>query len=155
MGMILNASCETQHTQVFGHHFTLKPGQIKNFQDSIAHFLAINRRNLGFVGLPEEFEDPSYADTESGREILAEKKADGVKARCDYLRGIIYNNQVSMKQDLDRANIKADPRAFASQGEITAMEELVKYQQAKDDAELRKIEKIKQLEMHIGKAAVK
>jgi hypothetical protein len=144
----MNASAETQVFQAQGNWFTLKPGQIKNFNETIADFMSQERRYLGLVLLPEAFEDPTanYAATPEGKEILSKLKAQGVEARCNYLRQIVYNNQVSLRMDLEKANIKADPRAFASEGEVKAMEELVKYQQQDEDATQKKVEHIQALE---------
>ncbi len=153
MAMIMNASSEVQHTTVHGNHFTLKPGQIKNFQDSVGKFLAMERRYLGFVGLPEEFEEPAFQMTPEGKALIEAKRVEGVNNRCQYLRQLIFNNQVSMKQDLDKADMKVDPRIFASVGEINAMEELAKYQAAKDDGDAEKIARIKALEAKIGKVS--
>jgi hypothetical protein len=155
MGMIMNASCETVHTVVYGNHFTLKPGQMKNFTDHVGRFMAIERRYLGLVGLPDECEDPEFVKSPEGQAVLERARKEGIENRCKFLRELIYNNQVSLKNDLDRANIKADVRGFASEGEIAAMQELVKYQVAKDDTEAKKVEEIKKLEEKIGKVTIK
>ncbi len=151
MAFVMNASCETQETKVFGNYFTLTPGQIKNFQDHIAFELTTSRAHQGFVTLPDEFEDPSFKNSDAGKQIIAQKKAEGVNARCRYLKEIVYNNQVSLRQDLEKANIKADPRVFASAGEIAAMEDLARYQDKSEDEAKAKVERIKDLEKKIGK----
>lgn len=151
MAMIMNASVETVHTVVFGNHFTLKPGQMKNFTDHVGKFMSIERRYLGLVGLPEQCEDPEFLASPEGKAVVEAARKQGIENRCRHLRELVYNNQVSLKNDLDKANIKADPRAFASDGEIAAMQELVKYQVAKDDTEAKRVEEIKKLEEKIGK----
>lgn len=151
MALIMNASCEVQTFRVFGNTFTMKPGQIKQFQENMAHFIAVDRRDLGMVALPEELEDIDYRASEEGKKIIEEKRKEGVENRVRKLRELIFNEQVSLKQDLDQANVKADPRIFASKGMIGHYEELAKYQISKDDDEQRKVEHIKELESKIGK----
>jgi hypothetical protein len=60
-------------------------------------------------------------------------------------REIIYNNQVSLRRDLEVANIKADPAVFASKGEIESMRLVAKYQKRTEDAEQAKIDEVKKL----------
>lgn len=149
MSLVMNASAEVQEFKVFGNHFTLKPGQIKNFQENIAHFIAIERRGWGLVVLPEEFEDLDFRQSLEGQKLLEEKRAEGVAARIGRLKEIIYNNQVSLRRDLEMANIKADPKIYASDGEVSAYRELVKYQQKQEDAEQRKVDELKNLEKQV------
>jgi hypothetical protein len=149
MALILNASCEDQHVVVFGNHFSLKAGQIKNFEDKIAHFLATDRADRGLVSLPDEFMEPEYKTSEDGARILEEKRKQGVENRVRYLRQIAYNNEVSLRQDLEKANIKADPKSFASDGELRAYEELVKYQKKQDDGDAKKAAKIVELQKQL------
>ncbi len=153
MALILNASEKAQHVTVFGNHFVLKAGQVKNFQDNIAGFLSVDRADMGFVALPEEFMDPSYGATPEGKEIFEKARAQGVAARIRHLKQIVYNLQVSLRQDLDKNNIKADARTFASDGEIDAMEELLSYQKAEEDETKKKVDRIKEIESKLTKAS--
>lgn len=152
MGLVINASAETQEFKVFGNYFTLKPGQIKMFQENISRFIATNEttKGLGLVGLSDAFEDPSHKDSAEGKKELEARLKDGVDARVRTLRALVYNNQVSLRRDLEMANIKADPKAFASEGEVKAYEELVKYQKVNDDVEAAKVQRLKDLEKKIG-----
>lgn len=150
MALILNASCETQHFKVFGNHFSLKPGQIKNFTDEIAKFIGYQRRDQGLVELPAEYEEHEYMNSDAGKQRLLTFKAEGIKNRVLALRAVVYNNQVSLRQDLEKANMKIDPRVLASDGEVSAMEELAKYQDQGDDAAKNRLERIKELEKKIS-----
>lgn len=154
MPIVWNTSMEDQHTRVFGNHFVLKANQKKMFTDDIAGWLAVHRKDLGFMVLGPEFDDPEYATTEAGIKTLAEVKEEGVKNRIDHLRRIIYNNTVSLKKDLEAANIKIDPRSLASDGEIKAMEELVKYQRKEEDEAKLRADKFKALEDQLNKTEV-
>lgn len=153
MALVMNASAETANFKVYGNHFSMKPGQIKTFQDHVARFIAITdtTRNLGLVTLPDDLEDLDYRQSEDGKRTLDEKRKEGIDNRVSCLRQIIYNNQVSLRQDLERANIKADPRVYASLGEVKAYEELAGYQIHKEDEDKKKVDRIKALEAKINK----
>jgi len=149
MGMLYNATNETHQVKAFGNYFEFKPKQMKVLDDRISHWIATERFYLGIVALPEEFADPSFASSEEGKTILAEKTKQGVEAFCQRLRERIKNVEVSLRQDLEKANIKADPLVFASPGEVEAFELLAKYQKAGQDAEEAKVERLKQLQKQI------
>lgn len=151
MPLIMNATHEAQTIVAFGNHFKLAAGQIKMFNENISHFIATERRHQGVVALPEQFEDVEFRSSAEGQRLLAEYRQQGILARINHLKSIIYNNQVSLRQDLEKANIKADPRVFASEGEIAAMEELVSYQTRQEDETAKKVDRIKELEKQIGK----
>lgn len=146
MAFIMNASAEEQTVKVRGNYFHFKPGQIKQFDDSFAHFMVTERAYLGLVDLPRQFEDLEFKGTEEGKKILAEKAKQGIDARVKHLRSVIYNNEVSLRQDLEKKNIKVDPKVYASDGEIAAYEELIKYQSKDSDAAQKRVDRIKELE---------
>lgn len=152
MGFILNASIEEVNTKVFGNHFSLKPGQVKQFSDEIAHFMVKERGYLGLVDMPPEWEDLDYRESEPGKSVLITKKEEGINKRVDHLRRVIYNNEVSLRRDLEQANIKADPKVFASTGEVAAYREVVKYQKANNDATQAQVDELKGLEKQIQRA---
>lgn len=145
----MNALPEEQVVTIHGAVFTFKPLQIKNMTESKAHFLCTDRREEGFVGLPDSIDDPDFKSSPEGKALIEAKRKEGVENHVAKLRQVIYNMQVSLRQDLEKANIKADPRVFASEGEIAAMERLAKYQVKKEDSEQKKIDRIKELEKAI------
>ncbi len=97
----------------------------------------------------EEIDDVTDSDMKSRRAVHEELKIEAcVNALHEYLekfRRVIYNNQVSMKQDLGKANIQADPAVFASKGELDAMRLVAKYQKTAEDTEQLKIDEVKKL----------
>lgn len=147
--MIFNALDKEVSTKAFGNHFNFKPRQIKRMSGDIGQFLSREKGYMGLVELPMTFEDPEYKASEEGQALLEEKRKEGVSRRINHLKGIVNNLQVSLRQDLDIANIKADVNAFASSGEINAMEELVSYQRAAEDQDKAKLEKVRQLERQL------
>jgi uncharacterized protein YdhG (YjbR/CyaY superfamily) len=149
--LVMNATNQTQHVTAFGNHFTLSPKQIKNFQDNIGTFLVTTKAEYGLVALPEEFENPDYKATEEGKAKLKEAESNGIANFIKRLKQIVYNHQVSLRMDLEQANIKADPKSFATDGEIEAMEILASYLDKEDAEQAKKIKKIKELEQRIGK----
>jgi hypothetical protein len=152
MDFVLNCLDEEQTVVVGGNHFKFKPLEIKAFfQPNIARLITLDKRDYGFADLPPEFEDLSYRQTEEAKKIFEEKRKEGVEAYCARLRAAVYNAQVSLRMDLEKANIKADPRAFASKGDVVNMEKLIKYQKGHNDESLERIEKLKELEKKLGK----
>lgn len=149
MGLIYNASNETQKFQAFGNYFEMAPKATKMFTEKLAHFIKTERGHLGLVELDERFEDPAFKATEEGKKALQAKEAEGVDARCAHLRRVIYNNEVSLRRDLEQANIKVDPKIMASDGEIAAYRELAGYKKAEADTAAAKVEELKKLEKQI------
>ena len=146
MALVYNASVADQRVKVFGNYFEIPAGKIKNFTDNVAHFLVTDRKDRGLVSLPAEFEELEFKDSEQGRQILAEKKAEGVANRIEYLKRLIYNETVSLEQDLSKANIKVDPRVFMSNQMMGVLQELTRYQDASADEQEEKVRQIKELE---------
>lgn len=137
----MNALDKDVRVQAFGNWFTFKAGQIKRMRGEIGSFLVINKAYYGFVELPMSFEDPEFKNSEEGQRILAEKRQQGIDARVRYLTQQIHNLRVSLRQDLDTANIKADVNGFATDGDLAAMDELLGYQRLRADAQKEKAEK--------------
>lgn len=150
MALIHNASAEKQHVVVYGQHFDFAPGQTKNLQEHFAHMMATDKAYMGLVSLPAEFEDPMYASTEEGKKVLEERRATGINNRISHLRQVIYNNEVSLRRDLEMKNMKVDPKLMASDGEIAAYEELVKYQKKQEDEAAAKAARIAELQKKVA-----
>ena len=146
MALVYNASNIDQNVKVFGKHFSIPSGKIKMFQDEIGRFLVIERKDQGLVGLSDRFEDPDYKDTLEGRQELAKAKAEGVANRITHLKRLIYNETVSLQQDLDQANIKVNAKAFMSDSMVDVMRELTTYQKADEDALEQRLKEIEKLE---------
>jgi hypothetical protein len=150
MALIFNATNEIQRTKALGNWFEFKPKQIKQMNENIAHFLTTERGDCGLVGLPEEMEDPEYRSSPEGKAILAEKEQQGIDSFVKAQRALIYNNQVSLRKDLDKNNMKLDPAALASDGELNAMRIVAAYQAKKDDSEQKKIDEVRELIKKVG-----
>lgn len=148
--LLYNCTNEPQTVKALGNWFSFKPHQVKSVQDNIGRFIATERQINGIMSLPEEFEDPEYKTTEEGKAKLAAIEEAGLKAYLGHLRSVIYNNQVSLRQDLEKANIKADPAVFASEGELEAMRLLAKYQSREEDAAQKKADEVKELMKQVG-----
>jgi hypothetical protein len=146
---ILNASIKDVHTKVFGNWHFIKAGQIKNFQADVEQFMATERGSLGLVPVPEEFNDPEYRSSEEGQKELAEYKKQGVMKRVAHLQFLRHNELVSLKQDLEIANIKVDPLIMANPKIEEAFQELVSYQTAQDDADKHRVERMRKLDRKI------
>jgi hypothetical protein len=153
MPIVANATQENITVKIAGNYFTFKPGQERVIHNaSIARFIEMDLKDSGLVVLPELMTE----DEEVTPEELEQRKIDGAERKKQILeegldryvakhREIIYNNQVSLRRDLEMANIKADPAAFASKGELDAMRLVAKYQKRSEDAEQAKIDEVKKL----------
>lgn len=150
MALVFNATEEEQSIKIYGNWFSFKPGAIKVLDEKLAHGISTDKKEYGCVALPPEFEDLEFRTTEAGVKILQEKKEEGLKNYLSHLRQIVMNNQLSLRQDLERSNIKADPAVFASDGEVAAMETLAKYQQSHEDSAQVRAERIKELMKKTG-----
>lgn len=157
MPTVVNATQEEIQIKVVGNYFKFGPGKSKVMNADIASWIQTNpgAKGCGLAVLPdlyqegEEIDDVSTAEMKARKEAQEETKAQALESALhEYLekyRRVIYNNQVSLKQDLGKANIQADPAVFASKGELEAMRLVAKYQKSAEDTEQLKIDEVKKL----------
>lgn len=153
MSTVVNCTQEHITVKIAGNYFSFKPMQERVIHnEAIARFIEMDLKSSGLVVLPELMKE----DEEISPEELDQRKLDGAARKAELMeqgldryvakhREVIYNNQVSLRRDLEIANIKADPAAFASQGELEAMRLVAKYQKRTEDAEQAKIDEVKRL----------
>lgn len=153
MGYIFNSTAEEQRVRAHGNWFVLKPKQIKQFQDNLSMFMVMERGDQGLVGLSEAFEDPAYRESPEGKVELAKAEEAGINSYTNALRQRVYNNQVSLRNDLAKADLKVDPAVLASPEDLEAMRLLAKYQKSQDDAGQKRAEEVKKLMSTIGPLA--
>jgi hypothetical protein len=149
--LIYNTTNKEVHAVAFGNHFNIPAGKIKSFNDDIGDFLAKNKRYLGLVALPETFDDMEYRASDEGKASLEEYRKQGIAHRVQYLESIKYNLLVSLKKDLDVADMKVDPKVFASPGEMAAMQELLEIKAKHEDANAEKVKQLEILEKKLEK----
>jgi hypothetical protein len=150
MALIFNATNETQTVKAMGNWVTFKPKQIKLMQENLASFLATERADYGLVAVPDAFEDPEYKDTPEGAAKLQAYEQQGIDAHVAHLRRIIYNNQVSLRQDLEKADMKVDPATLATDAELEAMKLVANYQKDKDDRAQKRADEVRELMKSVG-----
>lgn len=143
--LVMNALDKEVHVQAFGNYFSFKAGQIKRLRREIGDFICRERKSMGLVGLPPEFEEPEYKVSEEGKAILEQKKLEGVRNRIQHLQWQV-NNLKSLQRDLEMKNMKVDPLTLATDGDIAAMEELHLYQAKAQDGDKKRVEKLRDLE---------
>lgn len=148
--VVYNTRDEKVKIRAFGSYHTFKPKQMITVDHKRGYWIATKRAYEGFVQLPINFLDPSYAKTKEGKEILAAKTKEGINNHIKYLRMLMNNALNSLKSDLETKNIKADPRVFASDAELEAMEKLANYRKAEQDEKQAKVDRIKKLESELG-----
>lgn len=152
MAILFNTTKEKQTVRAAGNYFTFAPKQIKMMDDVLGHFIAVDKKSYGIVALPQEFEEPEYKQTAEGKAILAQKEKEGLEHFLAFHRSKIHNNQVSLKKDLDRANLKIDPAVFATPQEIESMKIVSEYQAAHEDEAQKKIDQVQELMSKVKKA---
>jgi hypothetical protein len=145
MGIIYNATKEEQTIRALGNWFTFKPKQMKVLADNLSSWISVQKKEHGLIELSSAFEDPEYKNSEAGKAALAAAEAEGVESYLKHHRMIIANNQISLRRDLDQANIKADPAAFASDGEIESMKIVAKYASREEDIAQKRAEEVQRL----------
>lgn len=150
IGYIFNATNEEQTFKAFGHHFTMKPKQIKGFRPKMALYISEYKADQGLVLMPSAWADVEYRATKEGKEIHAKKEEEGLGKYLGHLRSVIYNNQVSLRQDLERGNLKVDPAALASDGELYAMRIVSQYKRMEEDKAQKRIDEVKKLMDDVG-----
>ena len=149
MALVMNTLVKKKSTKVHGKHFTFQAGQIKHMSDEFGDFITQERAYEGFVGLDSRFDDPEFKGSEEGKQLLQEAVERGRTNRQQELDRIIYNEQVSLQQDLDIANIKLDATKFSARGSnalVNALEEKLTYQELGQDADKKRTDRIEELE---------
>lgn len=116
MPLVLSTDIEPVKVQALGNWFEFKPAQIKLMQKDIADFLTMDKREYGFVALPESLEDEDRS-SEVFKKAVAEAQIQGRRNIVAKLNRLRFNLEVSMKKDLEMAGIKADPVSFCDDKE--------------------------------------
>ncbi len=162
MPCVLNCLDRENVVQVGGNTFYFKARQIKHiYKEDIAAFITRDRREEGFMGLPDEFEGLCHVKPEifekmitaDQKSLLEKKRLEGVAAHINQLKQQVHNLKVSLQGDLDKSNTKMDARALATDGDIRAMEAIAKYSSTKDDYGQKRIDHIKELEKLLDSSA--
>ena len=151
--IIANATKENISVKVAGNWFNWGPEKQRVIQnDGIAKFIQMELTDSGLYVIPTlvgEEEEVTPEELEARKEAAKEQielaKQNALDRYIAKHRQVIYNNQVSLRRDLEMASIKADPAAFASEGEINSMRLVAKYQKNAEDAEQAKIDEVKKL----------
>jgi len=161
---VWNPTEEKVNTQIQGSWFSFQPGQFKNMDESKADFIRMNRKGTGLVVLPPQF-DPfsdqfieNYEKTEEGKQVLLDKKEEGIRGLIEFHMEIVKNNQVSLRNDLAIKSPAADHVKLAalnaSAGEIESMRLVAKYKGKASDSAAKKVDAIESLMDQIGPVTV-
>lgn len=163
MPIVINATQEKVTLLLQGNYFSWNPGQEKVIRnDDLARFIAKERGDSGLAVVPDLMSDDeqiSPEEYEQRKEAHKKIRAEALEHALDRyirrLRDVIYNNQVSLRRDLEQANIKADPGSFASAGELEAMRLVSKYQRRSEDEDAKRLAETKRLMGEINKGDTK
>lgn len=145
-----NPTAEKCSVTIFGNWFSMNPGQTKRLRDEFCDHIQKQLGYTGLVVLSDKYDEPEYKESPEGKEEFEALCQNGIKCYVEYHKRIVANNQVSLRQDLDRANLKVDPIIYASEGERESLRIVAKYQKAASDAEHTKVDEMKKLLKEIG-----
>ena len=157
--LVLNCLDRENAVTIGGNTFTFAPRQLKNFyQEEIGKMIAGHRAHLGFVAAPDELEyltvkprdGKEIKPDEEHKTLLSGLRQQGIDAYVENLRRLIYNEQVSLKLDMERSGDKSDPRLSLKPKMIQNMEEVIQYQSKKEDAAQIQLDKVKELEKKLA-----
>lgn len=153
MPLIMNASSKEQMVQVHGSWFTFAPGAIKEMNENKVYFLASNKAYMGFVAVPDKFSDLDERNTKEGKAELEELRMKGIQQRIQHLEWLKHNELKSMREDMDKKNLKAavesqmSPESFKAL--TSAMEELKGYQAKSHDTAKERADVLKALQAEL------
>lgn len=157
MPIVINATQEEITIKIVGNYFKFAPGKSKTMSKDLATWIQTSEgaKGCGLAVCPdiyqegEELDDVTEADLKARQKAHEELKIEACSnALLDYIeryRRVIYNNQISLKQDLAKANNPADPSAFVTKGELDAMRLVAKYQKRAEDKTQENIDEVKKL----------
>lgn len=140
--LLYNATERDQSIKAFGNWFNFKPGQVKNVQENFGRFICMDKKEYGVVELPVEFEDPAFAQTEAGIQIMADRRIEGRTNRVLHIKRILHNETVSLKKDLEIKGEKVNPDVYMMPEVAALYDELVLYKREKDDAQRVLMDKV-------------
>ncbi len=124
MPYIFNALNNSVSTQAHGKWFSWKPLEIKMLHnEKLSEFIYQNRSEEGLVEVQDYIMELDKASTEY-KELIEEKRKVGIENRIKGLDRVKNNLLNSLAMDYALANIKGDPLAIASKGELAAIKEL-------------------------------
>lgn len=150
MAYVFNGTKEEVTVKLQGKWFVFKPEQLKHMDDDKCLFISQERKESGLIVVGDQFEDPTFKESDEGKAILQEARERGIDNFIAHHREIIRNNQVSLRRDLARANEKVDPAVEASEGELASMRLVAKYQKQKQDNAENRINEVKVLMKEVG-----
>lgn len=140
--------------QAHGNWFSWKPLQIKEIQNNeLAMFITEKRGEDGLVGIADTMMELDN-NTQEFKDFIEDRRKEGVRKRIQKLDWVINNLETSLRYDLETKNIKADPLAFASSGEVAAYKERLTLTEGERKDSLNKADEIRKLKAQISGEAV-
>lgn len=149
--ILYNTTIDKQSVQAFGKWFTFNAGQVKTIDDKFADFIVKDKKQYGIVALPEAFEDLAFKDTEEGKAIMTEKMVEGRTNRINHIKFIMHNEEVSLRQDLEKSGLRINPNLFSSASYVNLLKEYNEYKRSDDDVQRERVNEIQRLKSAINK----
>lgn len=158
--VVWNPTEETISTQLQGAWFSFKPNQMKIMDDHKCRFIESNRKGTGLVVLPDQFDKSheryveDFEKSEEGKEIMAQKRSEGISNLIEFHMAIVQNNQVSFRNDMASRYPSGDAVKLAalnaSKGELESMRMVAKYKGKQSQNDAKKVEEVQDLMKTIG-----
>ncbi len=150
MPYVMNALDDSVSVQVHGNWFSFNPGQIKLIHnEKAAYKMTSDLGHRGLVDIPETVMEMDKASPEY-KAKLSEYKRAGIIARMQECQKIWDNLEVSLRKDLQVANIQGDVYAYATEGELNALKEIKKYKDFAKASEVDRADTIRKLKEEIN-----
>lgn len=97
---VISTDLEPVSVQAFGNWFSFKPGQVKAMDPKLVDFLAMDKRYLGFMSLPDVVgEEPTSEESIAAKAAATEQGRANIVA---HLNGLIQNLEVSLASEYER-----------------------------------------------------
>lgn len=153
MAFVISTDIRPVKVLAFGNWFDFKPGQIKNMSENLAAFLTREKKSYGFANLPEAFEDPSYKDTDEGKQHLEAAIESG---RRNVVAELMYrkrNLEVSLQKDLDIKGERSNSLIYASEADKEMYRRLAEFAHLNQDKAAQDLAEITKLKETIDGSA--
>ena len=142
--LVMSTDIDPVNVQAFGNWFSFKPLQIKSMDPKLVDFLALDKRALGFVSLPDVVGDDK--DSPEAKEAIEKGIAEGRKNIIEDLERLRYNLEVSLQKDYDMAGIKTSAAQMEGKRHLPVYKKLAQFktlEQNESQATLDEIKKLK------------
>lgn len=143
--IVLNCTAEEQQIKALGSWFKFAAGSKKVMRSDLARWIGDQKKDQGLICLPERFNDDEYFNSEEGKTEFLRFKKIGLDGYIAALTRRANNGLISLKNDLDKVNVKIDILRAITPGEAEAIKLLNKYQTQEQDESAKNADELREL----------